>query len=157
MVLFNPLNWKLMQCNGSSVFMCCTELLQSCPALCDPIDCSLPGSSVHGILQAKILEWVAVPFSRGSSAPRDEIGVSYISCVGCWVFFTIRTTWEAHRVHNCSLFKLEGFSFLIHKVFLPQADQEIRNTCVQLFVTPWMVAPQVPRSMELSRQEYWIG
>ena len=87
MVLFNPLNWKLMQCNGSSVFMCCTELLQSCPALCDPIDCSLPGSSVHGILQAKILEWVAVPFSRGSSAPRDEIGVSYISCVGCWLFF----------------------------------------------------------------------
>ena len=72
MVLFNPLNWKLMQCNGSSVFMCCTELLQSCPALCDPIDCSLPGSSVHGILQAKILEWVAVPSSRGSSNPGIE-------------------------------------------------------------------------------------
>ena len=41
--------------------------LQSCPALCDPIDNSLPGSSVHGILQARILEWVAVPSSRGSS------------------------------------------------------------------------------------------
>ena len=40
---------------------------QSCPTLCDPMDCSPPGSSVHGILQARILEWVAIPFSRGSS------------------------------------------------------------------------------------------
>ena len=40
---------------------------QSCPTLCDPMDCSLPGSSVHGILQARILEWVATPSSRGSS------------------------------------------------------------------------------------------
>ena len=44
---------------------------QSCPALCDPIDCSLPSSSVHGILQARILEWVAISFSKGSSQPRD--------------------------------------------------------------------------------------
>ena len=43
--------------------------LQSCPTLCDPMDCSLPDSSVHGILQAKILEWVAMPSSRGSSQP----------------------------------------------------------------------------------------
>ena len=44
---------------------------QSCPALCYPMDCSLPGSSGHGILQARILEWLAIPFSRGSSWPRD--------------------------------------------------------------------------------------
>ena len=44
---------------------------QSCLTLCDPMDCRPPGSSVHGILQARILEWVAVPFSRGSSQPRD--------------------------------------------------------------------------------------
>ena len=49
----------------------------SCPTLCDPMDCSLPGSSVHGILQARILEWVAMPFSRGSSQPRDPIWVSH--------------------------------------------------------------------------------
>ena len=42
-------------------------VVQSCPTLCDPMDCSLPGSSVHGILQARILEWVAIPFSRESS------------------------------------------------------------------------------------------
>ena len=56
--------------------------------LFDPIDCSLPGSSVHGILQARILEWVAISFSRGSSQPRDQIQVSLI--VGR--FFTIWAT-----------------------------------------------------------------
>ena len=44
---------------------------QSCRTLCDPMDCSPPGSSVHGILQARMLEWVAIPLSRGSSRPRD--------------------------------------------------------------------------------------
>ena len=50
-----------------------------CPTLCDPMDCSSPGSSVHGILQACILEWVAIPFSRGSSQPRDWIQVSHLA------------------------------------------------------------------------------
>ena len=44
---------------------------QLCPTLCDPMDCSPPGSSVYGILQAGMLEWVDIPFSRGSSQPRD--------------------------------------------------------------------------------------
>ena len=44
---------------------------QSCPTLCDPMDCSPPGSSFHGVLQASILEWVAISSSRGSSQPRD--------------------------------------------------------------------------------------
>ena len=61
---------------------CCTKSLQSCPTLCDPMDCSLPGSSVHGTLQARILEWVAMPSSRGSSRPRDRNRVSYVSCMG---------------------------------------------------------------------------
>ena len=48
--------------------MCvCTKSLESCLILCDPMDCSPPGSSVHGILQARILEWVAMPSSKGSS------------------------------------------------------------------------------------------
>ena len=47
------------------------KVAQLYPTLCDPMDCSLSGSSVHGILQARILEWVAVPFSRGSSQHRD--------------------------------------------------------------------------------------
>ena len=55
-----------------------SEIAQSCPALCDPMDCSLPGSSIHGIFQARILEWVAISFSRGSSRPRDQTWVSHI-------------------------------------------------------------------------------
>ena len=49
-----------------------SEVTQLCPTLCDPVDCSLPGFSVHGILQARILEWVTISFSRGSSRPRDR-------------------------------------------------------------------------------------
>ena len=56
--------------------------LQSCLILCDLMDCSPPGFSVHGILQARILEWVAVLSSRGSSPPRDQTHVSYVSCIG---------------------------------------------------------------------------
>ena len=51
---------------------------QSCLTLCDPIDCSPPGSSIHGIFQARVLEWVAISFSRGSSKPRDRTRVSHI-------------------------------------------------------------------------------
>ena len=62
---------------GSSAFvsgraLCCAKSLQSCPTLCDPTDCSPPGSSVHGILQAGILEWVAMSSSRGSARPKDR-------------------------------------------------------------------------------------
>ena len=56
-----------------------SEVAQSCPTLCDPMDCSPPGSSVRGILQARILEWVAISFSRGSSRPRDWAQVSCIA------------------------------------------------------------------------------
>ena len=52
---------------------------QSCPTLCDPMDCSLPGSSVPGILQEIILEWLAIPFSRGFSQIRDQTQVSSIA------------------------------------------------------------------------------
>ena len=55
-----------------------SEVAQSCPTLCDPVDCSLPGFSVYGILQARILEWVTISFSRGSSRPRDRTRVSRI-------------------------------------------------------------------------------
>ena len=55
-----------------------SEVAQSCPTLCDPVDCSLSGSSVHGIFQARVLEWIAISFSRGSSQPRNQTRVSRI-------------------------------------------------------------------------------
>ena len=67
------------------------EVVQSCPTLCDPVDCNLLGFSIHGILQARILEWIAMSFSRGSSRPRDQTGVS---CTAGG-FFTSRATKEA--------------------------------------------------------------
>ena len=63
------------------------KLLQSCLTLWDPMDCSLPGSSVCGILQTRILEWVAMPSSRGSSQPKDRTQVSYVSCIGKQVLY----------------------------------------------------------------------
>ena len=58
---------------------CYCLVTKPCPTLCDPTDCSLPGSSVHKILQARILEWVAIPFSRGSFQPRDRTQVFLIA------------------------------------------------------------------------------
>ena len=71
---------------------------QSCPNLCDPIDYSSPGSSVHGILQTRILEWVAIPFSRGYSQPRDWTRVSCIA----GRLFTLWATREALQLHSTS-------------------------------------------------------
>ena len=62
-------------------------MLHLCLTLCDPMDCSPPGSSVQEILQARILEWVAMPSSRGSSQPRDENHVSCVSCFGRWFLY----------------------------------------------------------------------
>ena len=64
---------------------------QSCPALCDLLDCSPPGSYVHRIFQARILEGVTVPFSRGSSQPRDQ---THVSCIGGQILYH-QATWEA--------------------------------------------------------------
>ena len=77
--------------------MCACSVIQLCPTLCDPMDCSPPGSSVHGILQARILEWVAIPFSRGSSWPRNQTWVSWVSCIGMWILYHC-ATWETQLV-----------------------------------------------------------
>ena len=65
-----------------NVPVCVCVCAQSCPTLCDSMDCSPPGSSVQGIFQVRILEWVAIYSSRGSSQPKDRTQVSCISCIG---------------------------------------------------------------------------
>ena len=69
-----------------------SEVAQSCSTLCDPMDCGLPGSSVRGILQARVLEWVAISFSRVSSQPRDRTQVSHIPgrCFNLIVIISLR-------------------------------------------------------------------
>ena len=79
-IAFLPRNKCLLisRLQSPSVVILVTKVTQSCPTLCDPMDCSPPGSSVHGILQARVLEGVAISFSRGSSQPRDRTRVSCI-------------------------------------------------------------------------------
>ena len=103
---------------------------QSCPNLCNPMDCSLPGFSVHGILQTRLLEWIAISFSRGSSQPRDQTWVSRIT----GRFFII---WATREVAQCIVVK--------------------SLSRVRLFATPWTVAYNAPPSMRFSRQEYCSG
>ena len=78
------LSWKSIEVKWN-------EVSQLCPTLCNPMDYSLPGSSVLGILQARVLEWITFPFSRESSQPRDW---TWVSCIAGG-FFTIWVTREA--------------------------------------------------------------
>ena len=90
--------WLFLRCFWFSTFThstgrnvldhrCVSVRVQSCPTLCGPVDCSPPGSSVRGIFQARILEWVAIPYSRRSSQPRDQTCVSGVFCIGRWVLY----------------------------------------------------------------------
>ena len=72
-------------CSTQHTGSLCAKSLQSCLTLCDPMDCSPPGCSIHGILQARRLEWAAITFSRGSSQPRDR---TLVSCIA-GRFFTV--------------------------------------------------------------------
>ena len=101
--------------------------LQSCPTLCDPMDYRPLGSSVYRILQARILEWVAMLSSRGSSPFRNRTCVFYVSCIGRQVLY--------HQHHQES-----------------ESHSVVSNS-----TTPWTVACQVPLSMGFSRPEYWGG
>ena len=91
--------------------MTCVRLVaQLCPTLCKPVVCSPLGSSVHGILQARILEWVAMPSSKGSSWPRDWTCVSSISCIGRQILYCC-AIWEALiniEIFYCCRFFLWG-------------------------------------------------
>ena len=82
-----------------------SEVAQLCLTLCDPMDCSLPGSSVHWIFQARILEWAAISFSRGSSWPRDRTQVSRIvgRCFTVWATRELlrRTLFLTLRSKSC--------------------------------------------------------
>ena len=75
---------------------------QLCPILCDPMDCSQPGSSVYVVFQARIIEQVVISFYRGRSQPRDRTCVSCILCIGRWILYHC-TTLEAHFKRGSSI------------------------------------------------------
>ena len=96
------------------------------------MDCSLPGTSDHEIFQARILECIAISYSRQSSWPRDPICVSWIFCI------------VKQILYHCAPWVCMCICVHTHT-----------RTC--LTVTPWTVARQAPLSMEFSRQGYWSG
>ena len=75
---------SMMDTERKKILVMCVLVAQSCLTLCNPMDCSPPGSSVHGILQARILEWVAISFSREASQPRDR---THASCIGRQILY----------------------------------------------------------------------
>ena len=103
---------------------------QSCLIFCDPMDCRSPGSSVHGISQAGILEWVAISFSRGSSWPRDWTCISYVCCTGRWILYhwangearVIRAPnkikKECYLLWSCLVDSRRMLLFMVEQVFL---------------------------------------
>ena len=109
-------NWKhfakhQLQC----VCMCVWAQLFSHSALCDPMDCSQPGSSVYGIFQARKLEWVAISYSRGSSQPRDQ---THVPCIGRQKNLNRWTTMEVPKI------------LLFHLSKMGMITQAYYSTCV---------------------------
>ena len=82
--MISPLTTSLPYSPHWNRYATLCSVAQSCLSLCDPLDCSSPGSSLHGIFQARILEWVAISYSRGSSPPRDQ---TCVSCIGRQILY----------------------------------------------------------------------
>ena len=128
----------------------CAKLLQSCLTLCDPMDCSLTGSSVHGILQARILEWVAISSSRGSSRPRDRNHFSCVSCIGRQILY--------HQHHlgsvticlrNCALLNIVK---RMKHILIQNRHQNVMEAL--LIIAKKCKQPKSPSSDELKNSPY---
>ena len=111
--------------------------------LCDPMDCSLPGSSVHGIFQARILEWVAIFSSRGSSQPKDQTRPSCSSCTGRQILYQWATGKPGLRRRR--------FQFL-----KPTALEILCIPFMYLYLNPWQLLNFLTVSTALSFSEYHI-
>ena len=83
------------------------------PAVCNPMDCSSPGSAVHGVFPARILEWVAISYSRGSSQPRDQTHVSCISCISRQILN--HCTSQEAPFRDCAVYWYVYYNFLMVK------------------------------------------
>ena len=126
--------------------VCMCSVAQSCPTFCDPMDCSPPGSSVHGILQARILEWVVIPFSKGSSPPRDW---TLVSCTGVRLF----TVW-ATRTYRIFCTLLGGGSDLLPEVIGCPLKNGLKNCLVILI---WLDVCCFSLSLFLDVKIFFIG
>ena len=138
----------------------------TCLTLCNPMDCSLPGSSFHEILQARILEWVAIPFSRGSSWHRDQTRVSCISYNGRRILYCTTCTTQVQFLgrelraegpaHSCLCEILN--SNLPSGKLLTCYQSEVKSLShVRLLATPWTVAYHAPPCMDFPGKSTGVG
>ena len=95
--LFQESSSRKLSCSDKS------EVIQSCPTLCDPMDCRLPGFSSHGIFHARVLEWVAISSSRGSSWTRDRSQVSCITSKCFTIWATRESIKELYKKHKARI------------------------------------------------------
>ena len=109
--------------------VCACSVVPSCLTLCNPMDCSLPGSSVHGISQARIQKWVAISSPRGSSQPRDRNRISCISCIGRR-FLYCSTACEA--LLTCSVGQSQDVSLFCSPVMFPGVTSPVNRASKSL-------------------------
>ena len=115
---------------------------QLCLTLCDPMDCSPSGSSVHGIFQARILEWVAISFSRGSSWPRDWTCVSWIFSIGRWILYHW-ASWKAMYCTRATKKKTSSISFVSWRSCTVPGLWNTRRKSVCGLNSEWMNSSQI--------------
>ena len=123
-LLFQVTDTKLMESHTSSIHphLFLSVHARSCSTLCDPMDCCLPGSSVHGIFQARILECVAISYSRGSSWPRDQNHARASPALACR-FFTTSTTCKFGKLSSGQRTGKGQFSFWSQRKAMPKNAQ----------------------------------
>ena len=108
--------WRLAWSGPCADVLRCAVLTQSCPTLHGPMECSLPGSSARGILQARILEWVAMPSSGGSSQPRDRTTVS-CTAGGFWCYQGSPCCFcDVKNVNTCGILYSIVVHFILNRV-----------------------------------------
>ena len=124
-----------------NVFVCL--LLQSCTTLCNPMDCRLPGSSLHEIFQARILEWVAMPSSWRSSQPRDWIQVSWIAESAC-------NAGDPGSIPGLGRSTGEGIGYPLQYSWASRVAQQVKNLPAMLEIQVWSLGQEESLEMEMA-------
>ena len=146
---------------GFEVFIVCVCVCaQSCLTLCDPTDCSPPGPSVHGILQTRILEWVAISFSRGSSPSRDW---TPISCIGRQILYHWTTRedsilrWGPLKCTYCGTHCMGHVTQSVSSALLPSGRVDVSKLCNQSSLVQGVPPPPLPALNQMQNQGEWAG
>ena len=113
------------------------SVVQSCPTLCDPMDCSPPGSSVHGIFQARILEWVAISSCSESFQPKDRTHISCVSCIAGGLFTTEAPEKPSFHMITCDLFETMKNNIWSPSIFFANF-MHIFSFCPFLIIYLWI-------------------